>query len=60
MFIPKKDMLTHAMKRMLNQIAMGLGGRVAEELIMGDISSGAVATSSRSPRWPATWCATGA
>jgi cell division protease FtsH len=41
MFIPKKDMLTHAMKRMLNQIAMGLGGRVAEELVMGDITSGA-------------------
>jgi cell division protease FtsH len=41
MFIPKKDVLTHAMKRMLNQIAMGLGGRIAEELVMGDISSGA-------------------
>jgi len=41
MFIPKKDMLTHAMKRMLDQIAMGLGGRVAEEMVIGDISSGA-------------------
>src|ERR1019366_3434533 len=41
MFIPKKDVLTLAMKRMLNQIAMGLGGRVAEELEVGDISSGA-------------------
>ncbi len=41
MFIPKKDILTHAMKRMLNQIAMGLGGRIAEELVLGDISSGA-------------------
>lgn len=41
MFIPKKDILTHAMKRMLNQIAMGLGGRIAEELVMGDVSSGA-------------------
>ncbi len=41
MFIPKKDQLTHAMKRMLNQIAMGLGGRIAEELVLGDISSGA-------------------
>ena len=41
MFIPKKDMLTHSMKRMLSQIAMGLGGRVAEELAIGDISSGA-------------------
>jgi cell division protease FtsH len=41
MFTPKKDILTHAMKRMLNQIAMGLGGRIAEELVMNDISSGA-------------------
>jgi cell division protease FtsH len=41
MFIPKKDILTHAMKRMLSQIAMGLGGRIAEELVLGDISSGA-------------------
>ena len=41
MFIPKKDILTHAKKRMLNQIAMGLGGRIAEELVLGDISSGA-------------------
>jgi len=41
MFIPKKDLLTHAMKRMLNQIAMGLGGRIAEELVLNDISSGA-------------------
>ncbi|MEX2045054.1 MAG: ATP-dependent zinc metalloprotease FtsH, partial [Opitutus sp.] len=41
MFIPKKDVLTHARKRMLGQIAMGLGGRIAEEIVMGDISSGA-------------------
>ncbi|MCF7688334.1 MAG: ATP-dependent zinc metalloprotease FtsH [Cephaloticoccus sp.] len=41
MFIPKKDVLTYAMKRMLNQIAMGLGGRIAEELVMNDLSSGA-------------------
>ena len=41
MFIPKKDILTHAKKRMLSQIAMGLGGRIAEELVLGDVSSGA-------------------
>jgi cell division protease FtsH len=41
MFIPKKDVITQAMKRMLNHIAMGLGGRIAEELVIGDISSGA-------------------
>ncbi len=43
MFIPKKDQLTHARKRMLAQIAMGLGGRIAEELVIGDITSGAAA-----------------
>ncbi|HVU33751.1 MAG TPA: ATP-dependent zinc metalloprotease FtsH [Opitutaceae bacterium] len=41
MFIPKKDILTHSFRRMLNQIAMGLGGRIAEEIVLGDISSGA-------------------
>jgi len=41
MFIPKKDMLTHAKRRMLSQIAMGLGGRIAAEVVLGDISSGA-------------------
>ncbi len=41
MFIPKKDILTQARKRMLNEIAMGLGGRVAEEMVLSDISSGA-------------------
>jgi cell division protease FtsH len=41
MFIPKKDILTQAKKRMENQIAMGLGGRIAEELVLDDISSGA-------------------
>jgi len=41
MFIPKKDQLTQAKKRMLGQIAMGLGGRIAEELVLDDISSGA-------------------
>ncbi len=41
MFIPKRDILTHAKKRMLNQIAMGLGGRIAEEIVLGEISSGA-------------------
>lgn len=41
MFIPKKELLTQAQRRLLNEIAMGLGGRIAEEIVMGDISSGA-------------------
>jgi len=41
MFIPKKDLLTQEKRRMLSQIAMGMGGRIAEELVMDDVSSGA-------------------
>ncbi|MFA5262967.1 MAG: ATP-dependent zinc metalloprotease FtsH, partial [Opitutaceae bacterium] len=41
MFIPKKDILTHSMHGILSQIAMGLGGRLAEEIVLGEISSGA-------------------
>jgi cell division protease FtsH len=41
MFIPKKDVLTQSKKRMLDSIATNLGGRVAEEIVLNDISSGA-------------------
>ncbi|MBI5381090.1 MAG: ATP-dependent zinc metalloprotease FtsH [Opitutae bacterium] len=41
MFIPKKDQLTRAKKRVLDDIATTLGGRVAEEQVIGDISNGA-------------------
>lgn len=41
MFAPTKDMLSHAKRRILNQICCAMGGRVAEELKIGDITSGA-------------------
>jgi cell division protease FtsH len=41
MFIPKKDILNHGLRRLKNQICCGMGGRVAEELVLGDITSGA-------------------
>ncbi len=41
MFVPKKDILTQAKKRMLNQIAMAMGGRIGEEIVTNDLSSGA-------------------
>lgn len=41
MFMPKKDILNHARKRLLNQICCAMGGRVAEELVLGEITSGA-------------------
>jgi cell division protease FtsH len=41
MFIPKKDILTRAMRRVLVDVATSLGGRIAEEQVLGDISNGA-------------------
>jgi cell division protease FtsH len=41
MFMPKKDILNHSKRRLLNQICCGLGGRSAEEIVMGDMTSGA-------------------
>ena len=41
MFMPKKDMLNHSKRRLLNQICCGMGGRAAEAIVVGDITSGA-------------------
>ncbi len=41
MFIPKKDILNHGFKRLENQICCAMGGRIAEETVIGDITSGA-------------------
>ena len=41
MFMPKKDILNHARKRLINQICCAMGGRVAEEIIFDDITNGA-------------------
>ena len=41
MFIPKKDILNHQKKRVANQICTLMGGRVSEEVVFDDITSGA-------------------
>ncbi len=41
MFMPKKDILNYAYKQLLNQICCSMGGRVAEEIVLGDITNGA-------------------
>ncbi len=38
---PAKDRMTMSKKQMLAEIVLGLGGRVAEEIVMDDISTGA-------------------
>jgi len=40
-YLPTKDILTRGKKKMLDQVAMAMGGRIAEALITGDISNGA-------------------
>jgi len=40
-YLPTKDILTQPKKKLLNQICMAMGGRIAEELVTGDLSNGA-------------------
>jgi cell division protease FtsH len=39
--LPGKDEMFHTKEQMLQQIVVGFGGRVAEELIFGDVTTGA-------------------
>ena len=41
MFLPKQDVLSRRKKEMLDTIAVTMAGRIAEEIISGDISTGA-------------------
>src|SRR5262249_20684588 len=41
MSLPKNDVLNRRRKEMLDLIAMTMAGRIAEEIVSGDISSGA-------------------
>jgi cell division protease FtsH len=40
-YLPTKDILTQPRTKLLNQIAMAMGGRIAEEMVTGDFSNGA-------------------
>jgi cell division protease FtsH len=41
MYVPKKEVLSNYKKSILSRIAMALGGRIAEELVFDDVSTGA-------------------
>src|SRR5499433_2014164 len=41
MYLPKDDVLNRKKKEMLDMIAVTMAGRIAEEIVSGDISSGA-------------------
>ena len=40
-FLPEQDELSHEKEKLLAQIAVSMGGRIAEEIFMGQITSGA-------------------
>jgi cell division protease FtsH len=40
-FLPKEDKLSYYKKKLMDQLCMSLGGRLAEELVFGEMSSGA-------------------
>ncbi|MCX7805899.1 MAG: ATP-dependent zinc metalloprotease FtsH, partial [Planctomycetota bacterium] len=40
-FLPEKDVYTYTRKKLLGQIKVAFGGRIAEEMFTGDISTGA-------------------
>lgn len=53
MYIPSKDIYNYAKKKMLNELAVLFGGRIAEDIVLGDITSGAsgdIKTASRLAR----------
>jgi cell division protease FtsH len=41
MNLPKEDVWSHRRKQLVDQLCMIMGGRIAEEMVSGDISSGA-------------------
>ncbi len=41
MFLPKKNRVSYWKKEIIDQLAVLMGGRVAEEIFVGDVSSGA-------------------
>ena len=42
-YIPSKDILNQSKKRMVDRMCTAMGGRAAEEIVLGDITSGASA-----------------
>ena len=42
MFLPKEDKFTYRKNELLDQLVVAMGGRVAEELIFGNVTNGAV------------------
>ena len=57
MQLPEADRYTHSKPFIEAQISILMGGRVAEELFLRQMTSGAPTTSSARRNWRARWCA---
>ena len=59
MQLPNEDRHGYSRDFLRNNLVVLLGGRVAEEIIMGDITTGAGNDIDRATKMPARWCANG-
>jgi len=60
MSLPKEDVLNHRRKEMLDLIAVMMAGRISEEIVSGDISSGASGDIQQATSVAAPWSVNGA
>lgn len=54
-YLPEEDRSYLSKSYLEDEIASLLGGRVAEQIALGDISTGASNDLQRPPRWPIRW-----
>jgi ATP-dependent Zn proteases len=59
MWLPEEDKYTNRKNELIAGLAVGMGGRVAEEIVFGDVTNGARETSSKRPPSRAGWFANG-
>ena len=52
MWLPEEDKYTNRKNELLASLAVRMGGRVAEEIVFGDVTNGATR---RHPAWPRPW-----
>ena len=58
--LPMDEKHTYPQEYLLNNLVILFGGRVAEELVLEHMTTGAGTISKRRPIWRGAWCANGA
>jgi len=58
--LPIEERHIHPRIYIEDSLCVRMGGRVAELLVYGDLSTGRPTTSSATPSWPARWSVSGA